>query len=329
MIHYTTAASQFLYGRSVVEAALRCSRRQLYRLYVYGGANRQTRGEDSQIRALAERRGVRVTVLANERGLRLLDRMADSRPHNGFVLEASPLPQPPVTALGPLPDDYAAEPRYGVELGHQSAEEVAVNGRPATLPARTAAYRPLVVVLDRVVDPGNLGAILRTASFLGAAAVGITRRGSAGLTPVALKASAGAAESLPLFSIGSLPDFVGLSRANGWEVYAAVAGPPARKQRRHVDLRDVEEEDPLRRDPCVLLVGNEGEGLDPTLVKRADYEVNIPNLSAPDSGVDSLNVSVAVGLLCSAFLKGAAREMQSLGLGQQGGGKRPEEKGLW
>ncbi|KAL2190772.1 hypothetical protein L209DRAFT_747100 [Thermothelomyces heterothallicus CBS 203.75] len=328
-ITYTTAASQFLYGRSVVEAALRCSRRQLYKLYIYGGANRRTRGDDSLIRTLAERRGVPVTVLGDERGLRLLNRMSSSRPHNGFVLEASPLPQPPVTALGPLPDDYAGNPRYGVELGHQSAEEVAVNGRPASLPAPTASHRPLVLVVDRVVDPGNLGAILRTASFLGAAAVGITRRGSAGLTPVALKASAGAAESLPLFSVGSLPEFLSLSRANGWEVYAAVAGAPARKQRRHVDLRDVQEADPLRRDPCVLLVGNEGEGLDRMVVKKADYEVNIPNMSAPDSGVDSLNVSVAVGLLCSAFLRGAAKEMEGLGIGLGQGEEKGAKEDLW
>ncbi|KAL2196487.1 hypothetical protein P885DRAFT_37553 [Corynascus similis CBS 632.67] len=321
-ITYTTAASQFLYGKSVVEAALRCARRQLYKLYIYGGANRQNRGDEALIRKLAERKGVPVAVLDGESGLRLLNKMSLSRPHNGFVLEASPLPQPPVTALGAIPDDYAGNPRYGVTLGHQSAEEIAVNGTPTTLPAPASSpsHRPLVLVLDRVVDPGNLGAILRTAAFLGAAAVGITRRGSAGLTPVALKASAGAAESLPLFSVGSLPEFVALSRDSGWSVYAAVARDSAsagkRQQAgRHVDLHGVEETDPLRREPCVLLVGNEGEGLERMIVKKADYEVNIPNMSAPGSGVDSLNVGVAVALLCSAFLKGATKEMEGFGIG--------------
>ncbi|SPQ22176.1 6a7bd6cb-4911-4b59-960b-2f010ebedabf [Thermothielavioides terrestris] len=306
-IPYTTAASQFLYGKAVVEAALRASRRKLYKLYIYGGANRQNASDDALIQGLAKRRGVPVTIMGED-GARLMDKMASSRPHNGFVLEASPLPQPPVTALGPGPDDYAARPGYRVELGHQSAEEAAINGRADFFPAPAATHRPLVVVLDRVLDPGNLGAILRTVAFLGAAAVGITRRGSATLTPVALKASAGAAETLPLFSIASLPDFLSASRANGWTVYAAVAEAPPRgaKQRRNVDLRDIEEADPLRREPCVLLLGNEGEGLSRFVVQKADYEVNIPNMSA-SAAVDSLNVSVAAGLLCSAFLKGTAR----------------------
>lgn len=341
-IPYTTAASQFLYGKSVVEAALRSPRRKLYKLYIYGGANRQNPADDALIQKLAKRKGVPVTIVGED-GLRLLDKMAGSRPHNGFVLEASPLPQPPVAALGPLPDDYAANPRFAVELGHQSAEEAAVNGTPSSIPLGGGlglglllppTHKPLVVVLDQVLDPGNLGAVLRTVGFLGAAAVGITRKGSATLTPVALKASAGASESLELFSVASLPEFLNGSRANGWSVFAAVAAPAGGngpKQRRHMDLRDVEDADPLRCDPCVLLIGNEGEGLSRLVVKKADYEVNIPNLSAPGSGVDSLNVSVAAGLLCSSFMRGAAKEMD--GLGQEVGvgedGKPVPQETLW
>jgi 21S rRNA (GM2251-2'-O)-methyltransferase len=247
-----------------------------------------------------------------------MDKMSGSRPHNGFVLEASALPQPPLTGLGPLAEDYATNPVYPVTLGHQSAEEAAIHVPPATSPAPSASHKTLVVILDQILDPGNLGAILRTVSFLGATAVGITRKGSATLTPVALKASAGASETLTLFSIPALPDFLNASRANGWAVYAAVAASPGVKQRRHMDLHDVEEADPLRKEPCVLLVGNEGEGLSRLTVKKADYEVNIPNFSGGGSGVDSLNVSVAVGLLCSAFLRGVVREVEGLGVGRIG-----------
>ncbi|KAL2017010.1 hypothetical protein VTK56DRAFT_2691 [Thermocarpiscus australiensis] len=319
-IPYTTAASQFLYGKSVVEAALRSARRKLYKLYIYGGANRQNTSDDALIQALARRKGVPITILGED-GLRLMDKMASSRPHNGFVLEASPLPQPPLTALGPLLEDYASRPGYPVTLGHQSAEEAAINGTPTFIPAPSSTHKPLVVVLDQILDPGNLGAILRSVSFLGATAVAMTRKGSATLTPVALKASAGASEALHLFSVApSLPEFLNASRANGWAVYAAVSseeeeGPAGRggrggggtKQRRHVDLHEVEEADPLRREPCVLLIGNEGEGLSRLVVKKADYEVNIPNLSG-STVVDSLNVSVAAGLLCAAFLKGVMKE---------------------
>lgn len=334
-IPYTTAASQFLYGKSTVEAALRASRRKLHKLYIYDGPNRRITSDNALIQALARRKNVPVTILNDETGLRLMDKMASSRPHNGFVLEASPLPQPPLTALGPLPDDYAANPGFAVALGHQSAEEAAVNGTRTFVTAPSRTHKPLVVVLDQILDPGNLGAILRTVSFLGATAVGITRHGTSPLTPVALKASSGAAEALDLFAIASLPEFLNASRQNGWAVYAAVAsagprgGGGAVKQRRHVDLLDVEEADPLRREPCVLLIGNEGEGLSRLVVKKADYEVNIPNLSG-STAVDSLNVSVAAGLLCSAFLRGMARERFRIGgVDGEGGEGGREERSLW
>ncbi|KAK4153915.1 hypothetical protein C8A00DRAFT_14918 [Chaetomidium leptoderma] len=327
-IPYTTAASQFLYGKAVVEAALRSTRRKLYKLYLYGGANRQNAADDAVIQTLAKRKGVPVTVLGED-GLRLMDKMAASRPHNGFILEASTLPQPPLAALGPLPEDYATNPGCAITLGHQSAEDAAVNGTPSFLASPSTTHKPLVVILDQILDPGNLGAILRTVNFLGASAVGITRKGSATLTPVALKASAGASETLTLFSVASLPEFLNASRANGWAVYAAVAGSPptgAAKQRRHMDLRDVEERDPLKREPCVLLIGSEGEGLSRLVVKKADYEVNIPNLSG-GTAVDSLNVGVAVGLLCSSFLRGVVKEQEEFGGVEGEGNVKPTT--LW
>ncbi|KAK4121088.1 hypothetical protein N657DRAFT_692604 [Parathielavia appendiculata] len=319
-IPYTTAASQFLYGKSVVEAALRSSRRKLYKLYISKDATRPN--EDiSLIQKLAKRNDVPITFVDRD-GQRLMDKLSASRPHNGFVLEASPLPQPPLTALGPLPEDYAANPVVPLTLAHQSVEEAAINGTPSSIPSLSAGphipsttHKPLVVVLDRILDPGNLGNILRSVHFLGASAVAITRRGSASLTPVALKASSGASEDMRLFSVTNLAEFVTLSRANGWSVYAAVAsaGPRSAQHRlRHFSVWEVDGSDPLRRDPCVLLIGNEAEGLDRLIVKKADFEVNIPNLSG--SGVvDSLNVGAATALLCSAFMRGVGRELQGVG----------------
>ncbi|KAK4144339.1 uncharacterized protein C8A04DRAFT_11583 [Dichotomopilus funicola] len=340
-IPYTTAASQFLYGRSVVEAALRASRRKLYRLYIYDGANRENTTSNTLMARLAKKRGVPVEIV-KEGGLRLFDKLSQSRPHNGFILEASPLPRPLLTALGPIPPDYTTNPRIPLELGHQSAEDAEINGTPTTLPAPPSpGHKPLVIVLDKVLDPGNLGAILRTVSFMGATAVGITKKHSASLTAVALKASAGAAESLALFSVNSLPDFITLSRANGWSVYAAVAGvtgslPSVIKQRRQITPRDIEDADPLRHEPCMLVIGNEGDGLERLIVKKGDYELSIPNLAAPGSGVDSLNVNVAAALLCSAFLRGVNKELEEMGgvlqrgvVGGGGGGGGKVAQALW
>ncbi|ROV96840.1 hypothetical protein VMCG_07893 [Cytospora schulzeri] len=302
---YATAASQFLYGTSTVEAALNASRRKLYRLYIYKGKDRRSKSleKDTAIGDLARRRGIRVDYV-DEAALPMLNKMSGSRPHNGHVLEASPLPQMPITALGELSEGEGG-PGFRVDLGHQSYEEAQVNGTSDFVPTEPDTRKPLVLMVDEVLDPGNLGAILRTASFMGVTAVAVSKRGSAPITPVVLKASAGAAEALTMFSVDGVEDFLRDSRENGWRVYAAVAPQPG-STRRQVDTMDVEKDDPLRKHPCILLVGNEGEGLPRALRRASDIEISIPNLSG-STVVDSLNVSVATGLLCSAFLRGKAK----------------------
>lgn len=163
------------------------------------------------------------------------------------------------------------------------------------------------------LDPGNLGGILRSAYFLGVDAVAISNRNSAPLSPVALKASAGASENLPLVSIARPAAFIEESQENGWKFYAAVAppksgnsnpDPPGTRVSKHFSTADI---DPAERDhPCVLMLGGEGEGLRWNLQKKADFTVSIDGWRAGDGGVDSLNVSVAAGLLSEAFLRKSA-----------------------
>jgi len=320
-IPYTTAASQFLYGKSVVEAALRGARRKFYKLYIYRGRQEETtksqryagiyqdtrNAQDTSIELLASQHKVQVVNL-REDGLRLMDKMAGGRPHNNYVLEASPLPQLPVISLGALAE-APSPPGFHVSLGHQSAEEAAIAGTSDFLPTPAdATHKPLVVLLHGVLDPGNVGALLRSLAFLGATAVATTKRGSAPLSPVALKAAAGASETLTLLSVDSAERFLDESRAAGWEVYAAVPPPASgRHARPHLDVRGLEDKDPLRERPCILLLGSEGEGLGKAVLRRADFDVNIPNVLGSEV-VNSLNVSVAGALLCSAFLRGVVGE---------------------
>lgn len=319
-IPYTTAASQFLYGHSVVLAALNTSRRKLYKLYIYGGSNRQKIEEDEIIARKARKQGIEVEIVGPE-GAQLLDKMSGGRPHNGYILEASPIPQLPVNGLGPYTEaskdpDHLYKSGFEITLAHQSAEEAAVNGTSPFIVTAKSTRKPLVVVLDQVQDPGNLGAILRTVSFLGASAVAITKRASATLTPVALKSSAGAAESITIFSISSqVHEFLDNSRLNGdWQVYAAVPETSARRRQPQVNTYEVEDMDPLRTKPCILVLGSEGEGLSSQIMSKADYQISIPNLGGASHGgeVDSLNVSVAAGLLTSAFMRGRMVEMGRL-----------------
>ncbi|KAJ4422521.1 hypothetical protein N0V82_002855 [Gnomoniopsis sp. IMI 355080] len=301
-VPYTTAASQFLYGTSTVEAALSTSRRKLYKLYIYQGGNRTRQDKDQFLADLAHKKGVEVNFVDESR-LPLLNKMSGSRPHNGYVLEASPLPRLPVKALGEVSGEKSW-PGFRVVLGHQSAEDVKINGTSEFIMTEPSSHKPFVLLLDEIVDPQNLGAIIRTASFMGVTAVVTSQRGSSPVTPVVLKASSGAAETMTMLAVDSPLDFVQASKENGWRVYAAVP-PKVDASRKQVDMQHLEKSDPLQNDPCILILGSEGEGLARQLRRSADCEVSIPNMSG-SKVVDSLNVSVATGLLCSAFVRGRA-----------------------
>ena len=321
-IPYTTPASEFLYGTSVVEAALRSRRepcRKLYKLYVYQGENRESGGGRDAIERLAKKNNV--PIVYHTDSPRLLDKMSAGRPHNGYILEASPLPKLPLTSLGSLTTD--GTPGFMVTLDHQSREEAAINGTSPFIPLPRSPNRqdrkPLILLLDSILDPGNLGGIIRTASFLGITAIALSTRNSAPLSPVVLKASAGASESITLFSVNKPAGFVADSKRAGWKVYAAVAprAPSWDRQQGSPSVRrstpeipaittdDLLVDNPLDSDPCILMLGNEGEGLRWNLRGKADVEIAIAGSGAHSGGVDSLNVSVAAGILCQAFVSRA------------------------
>lgn len=235
-------------------------------------------------------------------------------------MEASPLPKQPATGLQVF---EAGQNRFSVNLDHQSREDELVNGTDPSVDLGTNKQRyPFVLLLDSIVsdshflqhlfkskltptfhqlDPGNLGAILRSAYFLGVDAVAISSRNSAPLTPVTLKSSAGACENLPLLSINHPAAFIDESKENGWKFYAAVAPGLNVFGGNHFSTSNIGY--PVKDHPCILMLGGEGEGLRRNLVKKADAMVSIEGQRDGQGGVDSLNVSVAAGLLCDAFLR--------------------------
>ncbi|WXC57635.1 hypothetical protein SNK03_003540 [Fusarium graminearum] len=304
-IKYTTAASQFLYGRSVVKAALEQNRRKLYNLYIYGGENRMDNKDNTIMTRMAEKHGVPITIVPTHEQ-RIMDKMSMGRPHNGFVLEASPLPQLPIKSLGKL-EESPGRLGFHVDLDYQTREEAAVNGTDTfTRRSNDVTPKPFVLLLNEIMDPGNLGGIIRTASYLGVDAVCITNRGSSTLTPVVLKSAVGAVEEISLFTVDDPVKFVEESGKAGWKTYAAVAPPDRKLVRRHGDkfisLDSIESTSPLNDHPCLLVLGNEGHGLSKPVKVASDYELSVPRF-VQGSCVDSLNVSVAAGLLCHAFVK--------------------------
>ncbi|OXV07747.1 hypothetical protein Egran_04489 [Elaphomyces granulatus] len=329
-IPYTTPASEFIYGTSAVEAAIRCGRRQLYKLYIYQAVEEKLSSTKIAIRKLALSRGL-VVKMAFGQWDRLLDKTCAGRPHNGCVLEASPLPRLPVTSLEPF--EAPMIDHFKVSLGSQSREDAAVNGTDNCIPlvhhlhqSRSEPRYPVILLLDGIVDSGNLGAITRSAYYLGVDAVVFAGRNSAPLSPVTIKASAGAAENMILLETTNEGEFIRRSRDNGWRFYAAEApstsdaamGTDATGTKGAKYIRDTADgndgghrvcKNVLLEAPTVLMLGSEATGLTTQIKSQADALVSIPGSRIrPDEGlvsdparVDSLNVSVAAALLIQMF----------------------------
>lgn len=138
----------------------------------------------------------------------------------------------------------------------------------------------LLLVLDGVQDPHNVGACLRTADAAGAHAVIVPRDRAAGLTPAARKAAAGAAETVPLIRVVNLARCLRMLKEHGiWVVGAEADGTPAFG----ADLSG----------PLALVLGAEGTGLRRLTRETCDLKVSLPQRGR----VASLNVSVAAGVL--------------------------------
>lgn len=165
----------------------------------------------------------------------------------------------------------------------RSAVHQGVIANVAASPYRTLDELPaggMLVVLDGVEDPHNLGAIIRTAHAAGAAAIVIPDRRAAPLTEVAAKAAAGALAHLPVVKVGNLVQTLEKLKKSGYWIYG-------------MDERGTETYDSVRyNDPAVLVMGAEGRGLHDQVAKHCDVLVRIPMYGQ----IASLNVSVAAGV---------------------------------
>ena len=141
--------------------------------------------------------------------------------------------------------------------------------------------KPLLLLLDSIQDPHNLGACLRSAAAAGAHAVLIPNSRAADVTPVVEKVACGATEILPLFRVSNLQREVERMQRQGIWVVGGAGG--AAQSLYATDLTV----------PLAVIVGNEGEGIRHGLREQCDYLVQIPMAD----GMESLNVSVACGVM--------------------------------
>lgn len=234
---------RYVYGANPVLEALRARPEQVERVYVAEG--QVPARASAEILSRARDAGIRVQKVVRER----LAAMADGGVHQGVVAELR---------------EYAYS-----ELDEILAEAKA-SGRP-----------PLVVALDGIQDPHNLGAILRSAHALGAHGVVIPKDRAAAVTGAVAKASAGAVEHMRVARVTNLSrSLEDLKEAGLWTVAADPDGTQA--------LWDAKLDGPL-----ALVVGAEGAGLREGVLKHCDFRVRIPM----EGKVASLNASVSAGLL--------------------------------
>lgn len=230
-----------IYGINPVLEALRGGRRT-FELFVAG------EGHDKRVEkilALAAEKGVPV----RQRDRKDIARLCGTEYHQGVALRVEPFP------YADLPD-LLAQWRASGESG-------------------------LLLVLDGIQDPHNLGALIRTAACAGAHGVIIPKDRAAGITPAVEKASAGAIETIPVARVANIAQTLDDLKRDGFWIYGAAGNSSqsvyAQNFTGHV----------------ALVIGGEGEGIRPLVRKKCDVLVAIPL----KGGVESLNASVAGGIM--------------------------------
>ncbi|NWV40460.1 MRM1 methyltransferase, partial [Grantiella picta] len=247
--------SEVLFGVAPCWLALCRARRALFRLFL-----KQCPGGSPRLAELALQAAARGVPVLRVSG-RQLDTLSRGRPHQGVCLEAAPLPFRSLRD-SEEPGDAESGPRL------------------------------VWLVLEHIQDPMNLGALLRSAYFLGVDRVVASRSNSCPLTPIVSKASAGAMEVFDVYSTDDLQGFLKAKSAEGWEVVGTVSRPEDVEDIPVISCSEFQWDKPL-----IVVIGSEGEGISLETQLQCHRMLAIPPGRALHPGIESLNVSVATGIL--------------------------------
>jgi 23S rRNA (guanosine2251-2'-O)-methyltransferase len=280
-----------VYGRNPVMEALRGARAHAVgSVWATPGAAREPWLEGVAVRAATPEE---------------IARRCGSGAHQGICAEAGGYPY--VSAdelLGEIDEERPDRSRVTRASGagrFGDASEASVSpigprvGQPASGRLRHPPGDPLIVALDQVQDPQNLGAICRTAECVGATGVVIPERRAAEVTPAVCKASAGAVEHLRVARVRNLADFLGLAQRAGCWSYGAAAGATTPYDR------------PDYRGGVVLVLGSEGRGLRPRVAGVCDELIALPLLGR----LESAGVSAAAAAILYEILHSRRRTLDN------------------
>ncbi|KAK6458000.1 Alpha/beta knot methyltransferase [Scheffersomyces xylosifermentans] len=296
---------EYVYGTHSVKSALEANKRSSYnKLYVHNCPDKQL------IKIAESKYGVKVIEKATKNDLNIL---CNNGVHNGVVLETKSLEFESIHSLGECRDN-----KYKVsvfeELDDTTQEKVKRVAR-VDEEEPTSKY-PLGLFLDGITDPQNMGGIIRSAYYFGVDFIVVPTSNTARLGPVANKASVGSLDLMDIYECESSLRFIDNSRKNGWSVISTSAKPTAEELKELKSKHERVEEhlknkyigmdelpEVLSKTPVLLVMGSEGEGIRTHMKLRSDFLVGIEKGRKNDEIVDSLNVSVASGILISKCLE--------------------------
>lgn len=248
-------STDVVYGRNPVLALLRSGGRRANEIAVLTGAT----GPLAEVVALARRAGIKVSYRTRDQ----LTAMAGSERHQGVVARVASAEYVDLDALLQTPGER-----------------------------REAAF---FLALDRVQDPRNLGALLRTADAFGVHGVIVPKHHQVGFTGVAARAAMGAVESVAVARETNLVNALERLKKSGVWIYGSA--PDGGVLAWDADLTG----------PLCLVLGSEGEGLGPLVARTCDLLVSIPMLGR----VGSLNVSAAGAALCYEVLRQRSAKLKN------------------
>ena len=235
-----------IFGRNPVIEALR-SDSEINKIYLAKG---ELQGSAKEIVTLAKEKGVQIQTVERAK----LDQMFPKENHQGVAASI-------------------AEANY-------------VDWQDMLESARKKGEDPLLIILDELEDPHNLGAILRSADAVGAHGVIIPKRRAVALTAGVAKAAAGAVAYVPVARVSNLAQTIEALKKEGvWVAGAAMGGTEVYKQN--------------LTGPLAIVIGSEGKGLGRLVAEKCDFLISLPM----QGKINSLNASVATGVILYEVLR--------------------------
>lgn len=235
-----------IFGRNPVIEALR-SDSEINKIYLAKG---ELQGSAKEIVALAKEKGVQIQSVERVK----LDQMFPKENHQGVAASIA-------------------------EANYVDWQDMLAN-------ARRKGEDPLLIILDELEDPHNLGAILRSADAVGAHGVIIPKRRAVALTAGVAKAAAGAVAYVPVARVSNLAQTIEALKKEGiWVAGAAMGGTEVYKQN--------------LTGPLAIVIGSEGKGLGRLIAEKCDFLISLPM----QGKINSLNASVATGVILYEVLR--------------------------